>query len=265
MEGTEAHRDDPPILGADLFRVDGSVALVTGASSGLGARFARVLAETGAVVYAAARRQANLEALAEEHAGIRPIPLDVTDREACERVISTIVSEQGGLDVLVNSAGISAPGRAETASIDDFRRTLDVNVVGLFSVAQLAARPMLEKHSGSIINVASMLGLVAAAPLRDAAYTASKGAVVNLTRELAVQWARSGVRVNALAPGFFASEMVAGMFADERSMRWLRSNSPMDRPGAPDELDGALLFLASAASRYVTGHVLTVDGGWTAR
>lgn len=264
METTEPIIGDPPIMGTELFRLDGSVALVTGASSGLGARFARVLAHAGADVYAAARRVELLKALTERDRRIRSLPLDVTDRSGRERSVAAVMAKHGRVDVLVNCAGVSVPGPAETASLDDFRRTFEVNVVGLFGMTQLVARSMLEQEAGSIVNIASMFGLVAAAPLRDAAYTATKGAVVNLTRELAVQWARRGVRVNALAPGFFPSEMVADMFEDEASMRWLRSNAPMNRPGAPDELDGALLFLCSRASQYVTGHILTVDGGWTA-
>jgi len=142
---------------------------------------------------------------------------------------------------------------------------MDVNVTAVFALAQLAGRVMIERGSGSIINVASILGLVASAPIKQASYAASKGAVVNLTRELAVQWARKGVRVNALAPGWFPSELTADMFEDPSSTTFIESNDPMARFGRPDELDGALLFLASGASSYVTGHVLTVDGGWTAR
>jgi NAD(P)-dependent dehydrogenase (short-subunit alcohol dehydrogenase family) len=124
---------------------------------------------------------------------------------------------------------------------------------------------MLEQGRGSIVNLASIFGLVASAPVAQASYNASKAAVINLTRELAGQWARRGVRVNALAPGFFASEMTAELWADERSMKWIRRNTPLGRPGEPHELDGALLFLASDASSYVTGHALAVDGGWTSR
>jgi NAD(P)-dependent dehydrogenase (short-subunit alcohol dehydrogenase family) len=124
---------------------------------------------------------------------------------------------------------------------------------------------MLERGSGSIINIASMYGLVAAAPVAQAGYCASKGAVVNLTRELGAQWARRGVRVNALAPGYFPSEMASELIEDERSAKFLRRNTPIGRPGMPHELDGPLLFLASDASSYVTGHTLVVDGGWTAR
>jgi NAD(P)-dependent dehydrogenase (short-subunit alcohol dehydrogenase family) len=142
---------------------------------------------------------------------------------------------------------------------------VDVNLNGLFRLTQLVAGPMIERGRGSIVNVASMLGSVAAAPIKQASYCASKGAVVNLSRELGCQWARKGVRVNALAPGWFPSEMTEDMWADESSTAFVRTHCPMGRRGEAGELDGALLFLASDASTYVTGSVLTVDGGWTAR
>jgi NAD(P)-dependent dehydrogenase (short-subunit alcohol dehydrogenase family) len=142
---------------------------------------------------------------------------------------------------------------------------MEINCNSVFVLSQIAGRAMLAQGSGSIVNMASIFGLVGSAPVGQASYDASKAAVVNLTRELAGQWARRGVRVNALAPGFFASEMTAELWADERSMSWIRRNTPAGRPGEPHELDGALLFLASDASSYVTGHTLAVDGGWTAR
>ena len=141
-----------------------------------------------------------------------------------------------------------------------------VNIDSLFLLSQQIAIPMIERGKGSIINISSILGLVAAAPIKQAAYTASKGAVVNLTRQLGAEWGRKGVRVNSIAPGWFMSEMTAeDMFGDESSMAFIRRNAPMGRAGEEHELDGALLFLASDASTYVTGQILAVDGGWTAR
>jgi NAD(P)-dependent dehydrogenase (short-subunit alcohol dehydrogenase family) len=154
---------------------------------------------------------------------------------------------------------------AEVEPPDVFRQLIDVNLNGLFVLSQLAGRHMIASGGGVIVNVASMLGLVASAPIKQASYCASKGAIINLTRELATQWARKGVRVNALAPGWFPSEMTAEMFADDSSMAYVQRNCPMARTGEPHELDGALLFLCSDASSYCTGQVLTVDGGWTAR
>jgi NAD(P)-dependent dehydrogenase (short-subunit alcohol dehydrogenase family) len=244
-----------------MFRLDGQTAIVTGASSGLGARFATTLAEAGATVIAAARRADRLEALAATHANIRAFPCDVSDPDA----LAALVDHAGTVDVLVNNAGVSAAHPAEHEPLDSFRAVIDINLTSVFALSQLAGRRMLERQRGSIINIASIFGLVASAPIGQASYNASKAAVVNLTRELAGQWARKGVRVNAIAPGFFASEMTAELYADERSMQWIRRNTPMGRPGEPHELDGALLFLSSAASSYVTGTTLAVDGGWTSR
>src|SRR5205807_6546061 len=149
--------------------------------------------------------------------------------------------------------------------IDTFRGVLEVNLVAPFALAQLSARSMVEAdRGGTIVNIASLWGLVGVGQMPFASYAASKGGLVNLTRELAAQWGRRGVRVNALAPAWFESEMTADMFADERSMDWLRRKTPMGRVPTADELDGPLLFLASDASSFVTGQVLLVDGGYTA-
>ncbi|MCU0269546.1 MAG: SDR family oxidoreductase [Acidimicrobiales bacterium] len=250
---------------AGLFRLDGRVAVVTGASSGLGDRFARVLHAAGARVVVAARRADRLQALCEELPGTLAVPCDVAVDADLERLVAATIEAHGRIDVLVNNAGIGEPMPAEDEPLDYWRHVVDVNLTGLFALSQLVGRQMLAQGGGSIVNIASILGLVASAPIKQASYAATKGAVVNLTRELAVQWARRGVRVNALAPGWFPSEMTTVMFSDEASITYLRRNCPMGRGGSFDELDGALLFLAGDASGYITGQTLVVDGGWTAR
>jgi NAD(P)-dependent dehydrogenase (short-subunit alcohol dehydrogenase family) len=246
------------------FRLDGRVALVPGASSGIGERLARVLDAAGASVVVTARRLERLEALAATLRDARAVACDVTDEAALASLVAGVLEDLGRIDVLVNNAGVTDPMPAEQEPPSRFREILEVNLTGAFVLTQLVARHMLERGSGSVVNVASVLGLVGTGQIPQASYAASKGGLVNLTRELAAQWARRGVRVNAIAPGWFPSEMTAEMFADERGIGWIRRKTPMGRAGELPELDGALLFLASDASSYVTGQVLAVDGGWTA-
>ncbi|MCB1268322.1 MAG: glucose 1-dehydrogenase [Microthrixaceae bacterium] len=250
-----------------LFGLDGRVAVVTGASSGLGDRFARVLHGAGATVVVAARRAERLEALAADLGGrVVVVPADLTVAADRERLIEEAFDVAGRIDVLVNNAGYGIPSPAESESIDRFEQTMDINVTAPFHLAQLAGRHMLAAGSGSIVNIASVLGLAASAPIKEVSYCASKGAVVNLTRQLGCEWGRKGVRVNAIAPGWFPSEMTqAEMFDDEGGQSFIVRNTPMGRAGELAELDGALLYLAGDASTYVTGHILAVDGGWLAR
>ncbi|WP_326709389.1 SDR family oxidoreductase [Streptomyces sp. NBC_01474] len=254
-----------PRPAAELFSLEGRTAIVTGASAGLGARFAAVLAQAGATVFAAARRIDRLKELADTDARIHPVACDVATEADRERLAETALAATGRIDILVNNAAVSGETRAEDESPDAFADVLGVNLTAPFHLSRLTAEAPGPPGGRSIINVSSILGLVSASPLGGASYSASKAGLIGLTRELAGQWGSGGTRVNALAPGWFRTEMTAELFADERSSRWVGRNTLLGRGGDGHELDGALLFLASDASTYCTGQVLTVDGGWTAR
>jgi NAD(P)-dependent dehydrogenase (short-subunit alcohol dehydrogenase family) len=247
----------------DLFRLDGKVAIITGASSGLGAEAARRMAAAGADVALAARRTDKLDSLRAEieALGGRAIAIraDVTDPVDCEAVVSQTVATYNRLDALVNNAGVGAAVPATREAPEQFRRVLDVNLFGAYWMAQAAARAM--SSGGSIVNISSVLGITTAG-LPQAAYSASKAGLIGLTRDLAQQWTgRKGIRVNALAPGYFATEMTA-----EYAPGYLDSLLPRmlcGRQGRLEELAAAVIFLTSEASSYVTGVVLPVDGGFS--
>lgn len=260
----QPHQSDIPNPDS-LFRLDDRVAVVTGASSGLGARFARVLHGAGATVVATARRVDRLDRLAAEHERITPHACDVADARQIDGLIEAILRRHGRIDIVINNAGTSDTADALHQDDDEFVQVLAVNLIAPYLVSKHAARAMIAAgQPGSIVNVASILGLLGSEVAMQSGYAASKGGVVNLTRSLAAQWAGHGIRVNALAPGWFESEMTAAMFANEGALKWAVRRTPMGRTGRPDELDGALLFLAGDASRFMTGQTLTIDGGWTA-
>jgi NAD(P)-dependent dehydrogenase (short-subunit alcohol dehydrogenase family) len=216
-------------------------------------------------VVVAARRRERLEALVADLPGAVAIAADLGDAAERERLMTEVLDRCGTIDVLVNNAGVGHTVAVEDEDVDTFRHTMELNVTAVWHLSKLAGVTMVANRSGSIVNVASVLGFVGSTPIKQAHYVASKGAVVTLTKELALQWARKGVRVNALCPGWFPSEMTAGMESDEGSQRFINLNSPMPRMGEVHELDGPLLLLASDAGSFMTGHALVVDGGWLAR
>jgi NAD(P)-dependent dehydrogenase (short-subunit alcohol dehydrogenase family) len=247
----------------DLFRLDGRVAVVTGASSGLGVSFAQALAEAGADVVLAARRVERLEetrALVEA-AGRRALTVqtDVADPEACQGLVDAAMAEFGRVDVLVNNAGVGTAVPATRETPEEFRHVVDVNLNGCYWMAQACGRVM--QPGSSIVNISSVLGLTTGG-LPQAAYSATKAGLIGLTRDLASQWTgRKGIRVNALAPGFFASEMTDTY--PEGYLDLAMARVPAGRKGEGAELAAALVFLASDAGGYVTGQTLAVDGGMT--
>jgi NAD(P)-dependent dehydrogenase (short-subunit alcohol dehydrogenase family) len=247
----------------DLFRLDGKVAIVTGASSGLGVAFAQALAEAGADVVVSGRRTSRLSDTAAliESAGRRAavVTADVSSQEDCARVVDEAVSRFGGLDILVNNAGVPSAEPATRQSAADFRHVIEVNLCGSFWMAQACGRVM--RRGGSIVNVSSILGLTTAG-LPQAAYSSAKAGLIGLTRDLAAEWTmRKGIRVNCLAPGFFPSEMTE--LYEPEYLKGMAARILTGRLGDPKELAATLVWLVSDAAGYVTGQTIAVDGGVT--
>ena len=246
--------------------LDGRVVVITGASSGLGAQLARAVGGAGGIPVLAARRAERLEALTQEIPNADPVVCDVTDQADRERLIEGVIERHGRLDGLVNNAGTGATGPALRMPAETFANVLELNLTAPFALSCLAAQRMRDGGGGrSIVNIASLMGLRSIGEIPDAAYVASKAGIIGLTRELASQWGRYGIRVNAVAPGFFASEMTAELGEDpEQFPEFLLSRTPLGRGGRTGELDDAVLFLLGPGSGFVTGTVLSVDGGMAA-
>lgn len=249
------------------FDLIGKTALVTGGGTGLGRVMALALAEAGADVAVAARRRERLEEAAAEirSRGRRSavVELDLTDPAEAARAVAEAEAALGPLDILVNNSGVSGEGWAAELPLERWDQVMATNLRGAFLMCQAAGRGMIERKGGSIVNVASVAGMIGVRML--VAYSASKGGLIQLTRTLALEWARHGVRVNALAPGYFLTDLNRGHFSTEAGERMVRNHIPMGRLGQPPELAGAVVFLASEASSFVTGAVLTVDGGQSAQ
>ena len=261
---TRRHTADNPL---DLFSLEGRTALVTGGSRGLGAAIAEAFSWAGADVAITSRHSDAVTDRATEIARstggrVEGIEADVATESDVERSVATTAELFGGIDIRVNTAGIHVRGAIEELTRVDFERSLAVNVTGPWMMCQAAREHLLASAAGRVINIASTFGLIAA-PDRSA-YTSSKGAIVQLTKALALEWAESGATVNAIAPGPFLTEMNIPFETTEHAVRVINQEIAMKRWGELEEIQGAALYLASDASSYVTGTVITVDGGWTA-
>ena len=250
---------------ARMFGLDGRVAIVTGASSGLGASVATALASFGARVAVVARRYDKLVEFAKQIDGIA-VACDLSDLDRVGSVVPAVVEGLGPPEILVNAAGnMFTEERAESEPLDAIRQTMDLNLLAPFLLAQAVFPHMRAVGRGTIVNISSISGRVGVPGIPQASYAASKLGLSGLTAELAVQWARHSIRVNTVAPGFFRSEITAPLYESEQAAEYLRRNTPLPREGTADDIVGAVLWLAGDAGRYVTGQTVVVDGGWTAR
>ena len=251
----------------DLFRLDGKIALVTGAAVGLGAAAAVALARAGAAVACHGnRRHADQTAglISSDGGDAFAVTADLSDGSAPERLVKQVIDRFGRIDILVNNAGTIIRHPAEEFPLADWMTILQVNLTSVFQLSQLAAKDMMHRgQGGKIVNIASLLSFQGG--IRVPAYTSSKGGVAQLTKALANEWASKGINVNAIAPGYMRTENTRALQADELRNRQILERIPAGRWGEPEDLAGAVVFLSSRASDYVTGAVLNVDGGWLAR
>jgi len=249
-----------------MFGLGGRRALVTGSSRGIGYGIAAALAGAGAEVLLNGRDQAALGAaaarLADAGATVRALAFDVTSEESVEEAVSYAEAEIGPVDILVNNAGIQHRAPLEDFPLEKFEQVMRTNVTSAFMVGRAVARGMIARRSGKIINICSVMSNLARPSI--APYAASKAAIANLTRGMAVDWARHGINVNGIAPGYISTEMNEALLANAEFTAWVEKRTPMGRWGAPAELGGAAVFLASEAASFVNGHILYVDGAFTA-
>jgi len=248
--------------GSELFSLAGRRALVTGSSQGIGLALAKGLAAAGAQVVLNGRDVARLDAAASEIEGARTLVFDVTDHEGVRAAVDTFEATLGAIDILINNAGMQHRTPLEDFPADVFERLLQTNIAGVFHVGQACARHMIGRGAGKIVNIASVQTALARPGI--APYTTTKGAVANLTKGMATDWARYGLQCNAIAPGYFDTPLNAALVDDPEFGAWLEKRTPAGRWGKVDELVGAAVFLSSDASSFVNGHTLFVDGGITA-
>ena len=252
---------------SNLFNISGKVAVVTGASSGLGRQFALALAREGANVAILARRVEKLEKVKEEveALGVKCISVkcDVVDTESIKSAVATVVEHFGRIDILVNNAGVGTGAPAETQEDSIWNMTINTNLNGVYFVAREVGKVMIKQNYGKIINIGSIHSTVSMNGSPISAYCASKGGVAMLTKALACEWAKYNITVNAIGPAYFESEMTDQIINTPEFAQAVMAYCPMGRVGKAGELDGAVVYFASDASSYTTGQLLTVDGGWT--
>ncbi len=253
-------------MGTVTFNFSGEVALITGGSRGLGLEIAQAFGSAGATVIITARREQWLREaetlLKNQGVSVHAAPCDVADATSVEALVQQTLGECGKIDVLVNNAGLTWGAPAETMPLERWRQVIDANITGTFLMSQVVGRHMLERNKGSIVNVASIAGM-GGGQLQTVGYNASKAAVINLTKALAIEWASRGIRVNAVAPAMFRTRMTEAIL--DRAEAVVAGMMPMGRIGQPGELAPTVLFLASEGASYITGQVVAIDGGRTAQ